>query len=349
MIILNATINDVAKAANVSPSTVSRAIANNPRISAATREKVFRVMKEMNYHPNMIARSLANRSTKIIGVILPGIAEKAFQHPFYPQILSGISSVASKNNYKILLSTSVSSQKEEKKVINEFAKGGITEGIILMTSRVDDPLISELEKINFPFVVVGRPVNDGDINWVDNDNVSIAYELTEHLIKQGCRKIAFIGLAPEFIVTLDRLEGYKKALKENDIEFDEGLIVEGEFLSSTGSDWMEKFTDSGIVPDGIVACDDLVAFSAIKLLADYGLKVPDDVLVAGFNNVPQADYFQPTLTSVEVNAFSLGLKAFELLLDCINSNFKSFSRSIVPAQLVIRNSSIKKNNQSPTI
>lgn len=340
--VLNITINDVAKAANVSPSTVSRAISNNPRISTATREKIFKIMKEMNYHPNMIARSLANRSTKIIGVILPGITEKAFQHPFYPQILSGISSGAYKSDYKILLSTSVSNQKEEKKIINEFAKGGITEGIILMTSKVDDPSISELKKINFPFVVVGRPVNDGEINWVDNDNISIAHELTEHLIKQGCTKIAFLGLAHEFIVTLDRLEGYKRALKDNKIEFDKNLVAEGEFLSSTGSDWMKGFKEKGIMPDGIVACDDLVAFSAIKLLADYGFRVPQDVLVAGFNNVPQSEYFVPTLTSVEVNAFSLGLKAFELLLNCIRNNFESYNRAIVPAQLVIRNSSIKK-------
>lgn len=343
MIVLNITINDVAKAANVSPSTVSRAIANNPRISTATREKIYRIMKEMNYHPNMIARSLANRSTKIIGVILPGITEKAFQHPFYPQILSGISSGAYKNNYKILLSTSVSNKKEEKKIINEFAKGGITEGIILMTSKVNDPSISELEKMNFPFVVVGRPVNDGKVNWVDNDNVSIAYELTEHLIKQGCSKIAFIGLAPDFIVTLDRFEGYKKALKANNLEFDKNLVVEGEFLTNTSSDWMKKFTEKGIKPDGIIACDDLVAFSAIKLLADYSLKVPDDVLIAGFNNVPQSEYFAPPLTSVEVNAFSLGLKAFELLFNCMKNNFESYSRAIVPAQLVIRSSSIKNN------
>lgn len=343
MMALNATINDVAKAANVSTSTVSRVIANNPRISEATREKVSRVMEEMNYHPNMVARSLANRSTKIIGVVVPGNTEKAFEHPFYPQILSGISAAADKSDYRILLSTSVSNLKEEKKTINEFARSGITDGVILMTSMVHDSSIYELQRMNFPFVVVGRPANDEKINWVDNDNVSIARELTEHLIRQGCRKIAFIGLSRSYIVHLDRFEGYKAALKDNNIEFDENLVVEGEFMNDVGSEWLERFNEEGIKPDGIIASDDLIAFSIMKLLAKHNLKVPEDVAVGSFNNVPLSEFSSPTLTSVDVNAYGLGANAFELLFNCINSNYKSFNRAIIPAKIVARNSSIRKN------
>jgi DNA-binding LacI/PurR family transcriptional regulator len=338
---MGVTINDIAKAADVSPSTVSRVIANNPRIGAATREKVTKIMKEMNYHPNIIARSLANKSTKIIGVIVPGTTEKAFQHPFYPEILRGVASVAHKNDYKILISTGVTSLREEKQVIDEFAKGGITEGIILMTSRVNDPSVSELMDMNFPFVIVGRPNNDKEINWVDNDNVSISYKLTKHLIEQGCRDIAFLGVSPDFIVTLDRLKGYKKALEDSCLPADEGLIVEGRFIDDTGYEMMRNLMEDGKKPDGIIACDDLLAFGAIKYLREQGLKVPRDMAVAGFNNVPLSDYFSPTLTSVEVNPFTLGAKAFELLLASINSDFKSFNRTIVPAELIIRGSTVK--------
>lgn len=339
---MKATIHDIARLANVSPSTVSRVIANNPRISGATRDRILKIMKDLNYHPNMIARSLVSKSTNIIGVIVPGTTETAFQHPFYPEIIRGIASVAHRSNYKILLSTSATSSAEEKQVINDFAKSGITEGIILMTSRVKDPSVDELMKLNFPFVVVGRPVNDNEINWVDNNNVMISYKLTQHFIDHGHKKIAFIGVSPDFVVTMDRLEGYKKALTDNGIEIDEDLIVEGRFIDDTGYDLMKKLLDNNLHPTGVIACDDLLAFGAIKMLTEKGYKVPGDVAVAGFNNVPLSDYYVPSLTSVEVNAFTLGSKAFELLLANINSDIRSFDRAIVPAELMIRNSTSKE-------
>lgn len=337
---MGVTINDIAKAAKVSPSTVSRTIANNPRISERTREKIYKLMKEMNYHPNMIARSLAKKSTKIIGVVVTGSTEKAFQHPFFPEILRGIASVAYKNKYKILIS-SVNSAKEEKKVVNEFAKSGITAGIILLASRVKNPSIGELMEIGFPFVVVGRPENEREVNWVDNDNVSIGYDLTKHFIEMGHKEIAFLGASPEFIVTLDRLKGYKKALTDHNIPVKNELIVEGKFVDDTGYGLMQELLDKGIMPTGVIACDDLLAFGAIKLLNERKLKVPDDIAVAGFNNVPLDEYFNPPLTSVDVNAFSLGAKAFDLLIANIDSEYKSVDRAMVPAQMIIRKSTLK--------
>lgn len=337
---MGVTINDIAKAAKVSPSTVSRTIANNPRISERTREKIYKLMKEMNYHPNMIARSLAKKSTKIIGVVVTGSTEKAFQHPFFPEILRGIASVAYKNKYKILIS-SVNSAKEEKKVVNEFAKSGITAGIILLASRVKNPSIGELMEIGFPFVVVGRPENEREVNWVDNDNVSIGYDLTKHFIEMGHKEIAFLGASPEFIVTLDRLKGYKKALADHNIPVKNELIVEGKFVDDTGYGLMQELLDKGIMPTGVIACDDLLAFGAIKLLNERKLKVPDDIAVAGFNNVPLDEYFNPPLTSVDVNAFSLGAKAFDLLIANIDSEYKSVDRAMVPAQMIIRKSTLK--------
>jgi len=338
---MKVTINDVAKIANVSPSTVSRVIAGNPRISEETREKVLKIMKELNYYPNIIARSLANKSTKIIGVIVPGTTEKAFQHPFLPEILRGIASAASKNKYKILIS-SATSIKEEKETIDELANGAITEGIILLTSRVKDPCIQEMMKLRFPFVVVGRPSQEDKINWVDNNNSSISYELTRHFLDQGHKEIAFLGFSKEYMVTVDRLEGYKKALEEYNIKFDSKLVVEGEFIDDTGYSLAKKLFERGKKPSAIIACDDLLAFGVIKYLNEKGIKVPQDIAVAGFNNVPLSDYFVPSLTSVEVNAFNLGYQAFQLLMNSISSNLTSINRSIVSAELIIRESSLKK-------
>lgn len=338
---MRVTLNDIAKIAKVSTSTVSRAIANNPKISAATREKVFKIMKELNYHPNIIARSLANKSTRIIGIIIPGMAETAFQNPFFPEVLRGVSSVAHKHKYNVLISN-VSNLEEEKQTINQFVHGGITEGIILLVSRVGDPSVAELTKLRFPFVVIGKPENESEVNWVDNNNFTIGYELTKHFIQQGHRKIAFLGVSSNYIVTLDRLNGYKKALEDNGISIDESLIVESKFIEDNGYELMKQLFERGKEPTGVMAGDDLLAFGAMKYINEQGLKVPDDIGVSGFNNVPLANYSIPPLTSVEVNPFLLGSKAFELLLAAINSDYKSYNRAIVPAELVIRESTQKK-------
>lgn len=338
---MRVTLNDIAKIAKVSTSTVSRAIANNPKISVATREKIFKIMRELNYHPNIIARSLANKSTRIIGIIIPGMAEKAFQNPFFPEVLRGISSIAYKYKYNVLIS-SVSNLEEERQTLKQFAQGGITEGIILLASRVGDPSVAELTKLGFPFVVIGKPENESEVNWVDNNNFTIGYELTKHFIQQGHRKIAFLGLSSNYIVTLDRLKGYKKALEDNGIPVDESLIVESKFIDDSGYELMKQLIERGKKPTGVMAGDDLLAFGAMKYINELGLKVPDDIGVSGFNNVQLANYSIPPLTSVEVNPFLLGSKAFELLLAAIDSDYKSYNRAIVPAELVIRDSTQKK-------
>jgi len=333
---LRVTINDIAKKAKVSPSTVSRVIADSPRISEATKEKVLKIMKEMNYHPNMIARSLVNRTTQIIGVVMPGMAEQSLQHPFYPELLGGIASMANKQGYKILLAN-VSTVDEEREMIKELTFGGITEGLILLTSRDDNPTVEQLVKNNFPFVVIGRTENPY-VNWVDNDNFLIGYQLATYFIEQGHRSIAFLGYSPGYRVTRDRLNGYKKALEEHDIPFDSRMVIESKFISDNGYDLMKAFLAQGKSPTGVIACDDLLAFGAIKAIHQAGLRVPDDIAVAGINNVPLADYYNPPLTSVKINAFSLGTKAFEMLQTIMGSNIRSYNQAIIPAELVIRSS-----------
>lgn len=337
MVALRVTINDIAKKAKVSASTVSRVIADSPRISAATKEKVLKIMKEMNYHPNMIARSLVNRSTRIIGVVLPGLAEQSFQHPFFPELLAGIGSSANQKGYKILLAN-VDTVDEEQQMVKELTYGGITEGIILLTSRDQSPTVEQLVKIGFPFVVIGRTDNPC-VNWVDNDNFLIGYQLAEHFIQQGHRRIAFLGYSPGYMVTRDRMHGYKKALEDHQLPFDQEMVVESQFISGQGYDLMKLLLARKPRPTAVIACDDLLAFGAIKAIQEAGLQVPDDIGVAGINNVPLADYYNPPLTSVKINAFSLGTKAFEMLCTVLNSNVQSYNRAIIPAELVVRSSS----------
>ncbi|HEX3016937.1 MAG TPA: LacI family DNA-binding transcriptional regulator [Caproicibacter sp.] len=335
------TLDDIAKEANVSPSTVSRVISNNPNISAATRKKVLKIMERMNYQPNIVARSLANNSTKTLGVVLASRTEKALrkalQYPSCVDILGGLSLIAYKNGYNILLS-SLNKMDDDKRRIRELAKGGITDGIIYLYPRVNDPIIEELRSFNSPFVVIGKPINENEVNWVDNDNFALSYKMTELFINRGHKKIAFLGAATSFAITVDRVDGYKKALLDHSIPIDENLIIKGRFVTDNGYELMKEIFDHGIVPTGVIAQDDLIAFGAIKQIKERGLSVPNDIAVAGFNNVPTAEFYTPSLTSVEMNAFDIGAKACEMLLSCIKSSYNGFARTIVPAELKIRSS-----------
>ncbi|HHW12874.1 MAG TPA: LacI family transcriptional regulator [Firmicutes bacterium] len=335
---MRVTINDIAKKAQVSPSTVSRVIADSPLISAATKEKVLKIIKEMNYHPNIIARSLVNRSSRIIGVVMPGMAEQSFQHPFFPELLAGIASMANKEGYKILLAN-VATLDEEREMVKELTFGSITAGLILLTSRDQNPTVDQLVEVGFPFVVIGRTENPY-VNWVDNDNFLIGYQLVEHFLDQGHRRVAFLGYSPGVTVTRDRLHGYKKALVDHGIPFCEELVVESEFISANGYDLMKRLLALRERPTAVIACDDLLAFGAIKAIHEAGLKVPVDIAVAGINNVPLAEFYNPPLTSVKINAFTLGKKAFEMLQTVLTSDVRSYNRAIIPAELVVRSSSL---------
>jgi DNA-binding LacI/PurR family transcriptional regulator len=272
-------------------------------------------------------------------VLVPGDTEKAFLHPFFPEVLRGITAASHKNDYKVLIS-GVSDIAEEKKAIREFTRGGIAEGIILMTSRVADPSIAELTRLGFPFVVVGKPEKDKEINWVDNNNYEISYELTKHLLDQGHKQIAFLGVCPDFFVTIDRMLGYKQALRESGLPVLEDLIVESRFREDNGYDLMSKLLNAGKKPTAVITCDDMLAFGVLKSISELGLCVPKDIAVAGFNNVPLSEYCIPPLTSVEINPYKLGVKAVELLIADIISDHKSFDRAIIPAKLVIRKSTL---------
>ncbi len=334
------TINDVAREAGVAASTVSRVIANSSKISKETSDRVIKIMKDMNYHPNLIARSLANKSTKIIGLVVPGATEKAFSHPFMSETVRGIISVAHKKGYKILIS-SADNYHEEKELIEDLSKGGVVEGIILTASRTKDPSIMELKKQKFPFVLIGRPAGDELINWVDNNNMSVSYELTRHFIDQGHRDIAFLGLSPDVVVTVDRYEGYKKAMEEINKVVDHKYTVESRYLEAPGYEMMKELIEENKKVTAVICCDDYIAFGAIKYLSENGLAVPDDVAVAGFNNTYLAEHSIPSLTTVEINAFNLGTSAFDMLYDIIQSESKNFNHIIIPAKIITRNSSIK--------
>lgn len=316
------TIKDVAKKAGVSPSTVSRVISRSPRISKATSDKVLEHMAELGYYPNAIARSLANQKTGIIGVIMPTTSDDVFLNPFFPEALRGIAKGASKSGYDILLSTN-SEKDEELKIIQNFIRGGKVDGIILMSSKVEDECIDYLCSIDFPFSLIGSPdIGAEAINHVDNDNYMAAYELTRYLSSMGKKNIAIIAGDEKLTVTKKRVEGYKRALEESNLSFRDELLFTGSFEEKTGYKYGSIIADLNPRPDGVIITDDLVAFGAMRVFEQLNVNIPEDIAVASFNNSILSRYSNIPITSVDINAARLGYESMNLLLAAMERDIR---------------------------
>lgn len=329
------TIKDVAKLANVSPSTVSRVIANNPRISDATKRIVFDAMDELSYKPNAIARSLANKSTQTLGLILPSTDENLFKNPFFIEVMRGISLYAQKKGYRIMYTYSANPD-EEVHFIEDFVQSKWVDGVVLLSAQENDKCIDYLKKAQFPFVVVGRPEKTEDTLWVDNDNFQATYNVVNHLIHRGCAQIAFVGGPLNMNFSRDRLEGFKRAMTVRGLIVQDDYVVEMPDLTiEYGYEAMQKLCE-GDNPDAVVTTDDFLAIGANRYVSEKGF----DIKVVGFNNIPLGAYQTPSLTSVDIDAESLGYQAAKLLINRLNGIENTLNHCIVEAKLVERDSTL---------
>ena len=332
------TIKDVAKATGVSPSTVSRVIADNPRISLETKKRVRKAMKEMGYYPNITARNLVSKSTKSIGVIMPSSADKALQNPFFPEVLRGIGSVTHGLEYSVTLSSG-QSEEEIFSEVKRMVFGSYVDGIILLYSRVNDPVINFLYENNFPFVILGKPFEHiNEITHVDNDNFTAGKEITEHLIEQGHERIAFIGGSKDLFVTLDRESGYEAALKEANLKNCDTYKVYTEFLKSGGSEAVEHLFTLDTPPTGLVVSDDLMSLGVLGMLEESGHSVPTDISLVSFNNVYLSEITRPALTTVDVNICELGVQSAKALIEKAEDKSVPAKRIIIRHKIVYRDS-----------
>lgn len=327
------TIKDVAKLANVSPSTVSRVIANNPRISDATKRIVYEAMEELNYRPNAIARSLANQSTQTLGLILPSTDENLFKNPFFIEVMRGISLYAQKKGYRIMYTYSANPD-EEVHFIEDFIQSKWVDGVVLLSVQEDDKCIDYLKSTGFPFVVVGRPEVTDDVLWVDNDNFQATYNVVNHLIQKGCAKITFVGGPLNMNYSRDRLEGFKRAMEVRGLPVkDEDIYEMSDLTIEHGYEAMGKIIEKA-EPDAVVTTDDFLAIGVNRYVHEHGMKTK----VVGFNNIPLGEYQTPSLSSVDIDAESLGYQAAKLLINSLKGIENVLNHYIVGTRLVERES-----------
>ncbi len=332
------TIKDVAKKAGVSPATVSRVIADNPRISIKTKQKVREVMETMGYYPNFQARNLVANNTRTLGVIMENSAALAFQNPFFPEVLRGISTQAHDSKYGLYLSTGATQEEIYQEVV-EMVQGRRVDGIILLYSKINDPVLEYLSQSSLPFAVVGRPYkNPESVSHVNNDNIQTAKETVEYLIDLGHQHIAFVGGASDFVVSIDRMQGYKQALSEHQISFDANYTVNQDFIQGNEQDSIRRLMALEVPPTAIVTHDDMVAYEVIGYLEDLEIRVPEDVSIIGFNNHTISKHLKPPLSTVDISIYELGLHATELVVEKITDESTPPKQVVVPSRLIERGS-----------
>lgn len=322
---------DVAKLAEVSLSTVSRVIAGSDKISKETTERVLDAMKVLNYHPNAVAKSLATKMrTKIIGLLFPADTYTVFHNQFYIDILIGISTCAQKYNYNIM--NAYEEEGNNYKTIQKMIKSGWVDGIILTTVREEDENLRYLNTRNIPNVVIGTPRLLGNTLWIDNDNEQAMYNITKHLIKKGHSKIAFISGSMEYLFNENRYLGYKRALIENNLDFDGSLVCMTTATFEGGYNAMTELINN-ILFDCVVTTDDVIAFGAIDAMNKSNKKYA----ISGFNNTPMCEYVNPKLTSVDILAEKLGYEACLLLINKLENKLTS-THSKIETKIVERSS-----------
>lgn len=334
------TIKDIAKAANVSPSTVSRVVSGHTRISKATTDKVKRIMEEMGYHPNAMAKSLVSKTTNTLAILLPRPAEELFQDSFFGELLRGILAQSSRAGYDMLLSAATSPQNESD-TISRLVFGRRVDGVILLSSRINDPLIAMLDAQQFPTVLIGRDETSSSILSVDNNNEQGAYDATQHLIQQGHERIGFVSGPPDLTVSRDRMAGYRRAMNEAGLKIRSEWIVEGEFLQHSGYRAMSMMMDLPERPSGLVVIDDVVGFGVLRGLSELGHRVPDDISIVSFNNIPLSEWATPPISSVDIGTYQLGYTASQQLIRLIHGEEIYQRRTLIPHRLIVRESSIR--------
>jgi len=340
---MRVTINDVANIANVSITTVSRVSNESKGVSAKTRRRVLNVIKELGYSPSAMASGLKTRLSKSIGIAVPDTIGD-----FYGEVINGIESVATENEYNLVISLNHHIVREELSAVN-FFKAKKVDGAILVTTSGDDDYISFLIEEGFNIVLLDRDPHGLKVDTVKIDNFRGGYIATEYLLNLGHSNILFVKGVPYIDSSKERFNGYKKALKDKGMKFNNDFILSGDFLVDSGYLSVKRYLEEhGLNFTAIFAANDQMAIGAIKALNDKGIVVPNEVSIVGFDNSYISPYVIPPLTTIKQRREEMGKVAAELLLDRISSQNKKERtprQIIIPVELVKRESAISLSSK----
>lgn len=333
------TIRDIALKLDISISTVSRALRGMDEVKPETKKAVMEMAQKMNYEPNLIAQSLRSNRTNTLGIIVPDLVPH-----FFAANISGMQELAARRNYNVMICQSNESYETEVKNIHTLVSSRV-DGLILSLSR-ETKVYDHLHTLyarGIPLVFFDRVCEEIDTTKVIVDDHDGAYKGTEHLIQEGCRRIAHLSGPEKLAISKNRLKGYLDALRDNNIEVDQELIRHSTLSEEDVVKQVNELLALPNPPDAIFAINDPAAIQAMLVLKEKGIKIPDEVAVIGFTNEPASALIEPSLTTLAQPTYQMGQIAAKHVLEQIkNGDTYTPQTIILKTQLIVRNSSRKK-------
>lgn len=327
-------LEEIAELTGVSRSTVSRVINNDPNVNESTRERVWAIVRQVNFHPNAAARGLAAGRTRVLGLVIPMGVSALFTDPYFPILIQGVSSACNANDQSVMLW--LAEPEYERRTIRQIMHSGLIDGAIVASMLMDDPVVQALAEGDLPFILVGRHPTNTRVSYVDTDNLDGARKMVAHLLRLGRSRVATITGPQNMIAGADRLAGYSAALHDRGLAVDLELIVEGDFTEAGGYSVMQRLLPRR--PDAVFVASDIMAVGALRAIRDAGLRVPEEIALAGFDDMPFAERSEPPLTTVRQPIVRMGGTAVEMLIDLIEHPDSAPHRIILPTELVVRKS-----------
>lgn len=339
---MGVTIKDVAMHAGVSIATVSRYLNNSPFIAHETSEKIRGVMQELKYSPNSIARSFVNQTTNTVAFIVDSNNKDSFGNPYFLQIQYGIEKILGSRGYYLMI-VNVGNKSNGESILDRLITEKRVDGIILPALLAKRNLVRKIYERNFPCVVFGQLKDNTDISWVDLDNVMGGELATDHLVKNGCQKIAFVGCDLKHKFAAQRLQGYRNAIMRNGHRFIQDNVLDGYIGKEKGSEIIEELLSRKDHPDGFIFSDNVAAFGAISTAKDMGVKIPDEIQIVSFDDYMVSVLSEPKMTVVDIDVFDLGAQAATMLLKQFDSPSLNKQQSMISVKLISRGSSKNTN------
>jgi LacI family transcriptional regulator len=331
-------MKDIARDLGVSLMTVSKALRNHSDISQQTRERVLKRMRELNYQPDWIARSMVTRRTYLVGLVLPDL-----MHSFFAEVAKGVARKLGPLGYQIVISNTEEEGEAERRHVEVLLTRKV-DGLIIASAQRNGQveLFEILDRSKVPYVLIDRMVAGVEANYVGVKDDDLGALATEHLIEQGCRRIAHIR-GPALATGTGRLRGYRRALARHGMEVGPNYIVSGQYGDTTGYEAMRELLQTNPRPDGVFCYNDPVAAGAIKAVLEAGLKVPEDIAIVGAGNVHYSDLLRVPLSTVDQGSSVIGESAADLLSQCMEAKAPVSPRRIFTTpRLIVRDSSRRK-------
>ena len=336
-----ATIKDIAKVLNISPAAVSKALHNDSRISTKTKEAVKKVAKELNYQPNHLASALRKGKSKLVGVIVPKTNSN-----FFSSVIQNIEEVLNKEGYNIIITQSNESFKKECDNIDTLLFTQV-DGIIasMANETIDLDYYEKIKSKGIPLILFDRGENDLNVDYIGINDYNSSHMIVEHLVQQGCKRIAHIGGYRRTRIFNNRIKGYIDAIKKHHLPIDDELLIESNLTIDDGREKMTQLLALENRPDAVYAASDYAALGALQILNENHINIPENIALVGFGNEPFTSMVTPTITSIDQHSAEIGKQAALTFLKHAKSKVlnQSLNKIILDAELVIRDSSYIKN------